>query len=83
MAFAPGAGAASGCGGGTTKGLHFAWGEAEDLIAPLRAALRTHLSSDHVALPPRFVAIKRPHLKLVPPPCYDLLDIGAYHAIGV
>ena len=54
-------------------------GEAEDLIAPLCAALL----ADRTALPPRFVGIGRPDLKQTPTPRYDLLDIEAYHAIGV
>jgi radical SAM superfamily enzyme YgiQ (UPF0313 family) len=54
-------------------------GEAEDVIAPLCSALET----DRTALPPRFVAAERPRLKQLPPPRYDLLDIGAYHAVGV
>jgi radical SAM superfamily enzyme YgiQ (UPF0313 family) len=54
-------------------------GEAEDLIAPLCAALE----ADPSALPARFVASERPDLKRLPPPRYDLLDIRAYHAIGV
>jgi radical SAM superfamily enzyme YgiQ (UPF0313 family) len=54
-------------------------GEAEDLMAPLCAALL----AGRAALPPRFVATGRPDLTRVPPPRYDLLDIGAYHAVGV
>jgi radical SAM superfamily enzyme YgiQ (UPF0313 family) len=54
-------------------------GEAEDLIGPLCLALEV----DPSALPARFVARERPDLKRVPPPRYDLLDIDAYHAIGV
>ena len=58
-------------------------GEAEDLIAPLCAALVAHFSSDRTALPERFVAVERPDLKRLPPPRYNLLDVGAYHSIGV
>jgi radical SAM superfamily enzyme YgiQ (UPF0313 family) len=54
-------------------------GEAEDLIAPLCEALL----GDRTALPARFVSSERPNLKQVPAPRYDLLDIKAYHAIGV
>jgi radical SAM superfamily enzyme YgiQ (UPF0313 family) len=54
-------------------------GEAEDVIAPLCSALE----ADPTALPPRFVARDRPQLKTLPPPRYDLLDVAAYHAIGV
>jgi len=54
-------------------------GEAEDLIAPLCRALLAGRS----ALPARFVASGRPDLRRLPPPRYDLLDIDAYHAIGV
>jgi radical SAM superfamily enzyme YgiQ (UPF0313 family) len=54
-------------------------GEAEELIAPLCAALL----ADPKALPARFAATARPDLKRLPPPRYDLLDIDAYHAIGV
>ncbi len=54
-------------------------GEAEDVIAPLCAAL----AADRAALPPRFVATDRPQLRRLPPPRYDLLDVRAYHAIGV
>ncbi len=54
-------------------------GEAEDLIAPLCEALL----GDRSALPARFVSSGRPDLKQLPPPRYDLLDIKAYHAIGV
>jgi radical SAM superfamily enzyme YgiQ (UPF0313 family) len=54
-------------------------GEAEDLIAPLCAALE----GDRAALPQRFEAVGRPDLKQLPPPRYDLLDIDAYHSIGV
>jgi radical SAM superfamily enzyme YgiQ (UPF0313 family) len=54
-------------------------GEAEELIAPLCAALL----GDRSALPTRFVATERPDLKRLPPPRYDLLEVGAYHSIGV
>jgi radical SAM superfamily enzyme YgiQ (UPF0313 family) len=54
-------------------------GEAEDQIAPLCKALL----GDRAALPARFESTKRPDLKQVPIPRYDLLDIKAYHAIGV
>jgi radical SAM superfamily enzyme YgiQ (UPF0313 family) len=54
-------------------------GEAEDTIGPLCLALQ----ADRSALPARFVAKERPDLKRLPPPRYDLLDIGAYHAMGV
>ena len=54
-------------------------GEAEDLIGPLCLALQ----GDRSTLPARFVADKRPDLKRLPPPRYDLLEIEAYHAIGV
>jgi radical SAM superfamily enzyme YgiQ (UPF0313 family) len=54
-------------------------GEAEDLMGPLCAAL----AAGPAALPPRFVADSRPNLKRLPPPRYDLLDIRAYHAMGV
>jgi radical SAM superfamily enzyme YgiQ (UPF0313 family) len=54
-------------------------GEADELIAPLCEAL----AGDAAALPPRFVATTRPDLTRLPPPRYDLLEIGAYHAIGV
>ena len=54
-------------------------GEAEDVIAALCSALE----ADRTALPPRFVATGRPDLKQLPPPRYDLLDVDAYHAIGV
>jgi radical SAM superfamily enzyme YgiQ (UPF0313 family) len=54
-------------------------GEAEDLVEPLCLALQ----ADRPSLPARFVASGRPDLKRLPPPRYDLLDIDAYHAIGV
>jgi radical SAM superfamily enzyme YgiQ (UPF0313 family) len=54
-------------------------GEAEDLIAPLCAALL----GDRAMLPARFASAGRPDLKQLPPPRYDLLDIKAYHSIGV
>ena len=54
-------------------------GEAEELVAPLCAALL----GDRAALPARFTASRRPDLKRLPPPRYDLLDIDAYHVIGV
>lgn len=54
-------------------------GEAEDVIGPLCLALQ----ADRSALPARFVARDKPDLTRLPPPRYDLLDIGAYHAIGV
>jgi radical SAM superfamily enzyme YgiQ (UPF0313 family) len=54
-------------------------GEADDLIGPLCAALE----ADPSALPARFVADARPDLRRLPPPRYDLLDLAAYHAIGV
>ena len=54
-------------------------GEAEDIIGPLCSALQAGRS----VLPARFVAKNRPDLKCLPPPRYDLLDIGAYHAMGV
>jgi radical SAM superfamily enzyme YgiQ (UPF0313 family) len=54
-------------------------GEAEDLIAPLCEALL----ADRSALPARFASSERPDLKKTPSPRYDLLDIKAYHAIGV
>src|SRR5664279_5638706 len=54
-------------------------GEAEDLIAPLCEALL----ADRSSLPPRFAGTERPDLKKTPAPRYDLLDIDAYHAIGV
>lgn len=54
-------------------------GEAENLIAPLCAALL----ADRSALPARFEGGGRPDLEPLPPPRYDLLDIEAYHAIGV
>jgi radical SAM superfamily enzyme YgiQ (UPF0313 family) len=54
-------------------------GEAEDLMAPLCQSLL----ADGKALPLRFVATARPDLKRLPPPRYDLLDMKAYHAIGV
>ena len=54
-------------------------GEAEDLIAPLCEALL----SDRSTLPARFVGTERPDIKKTPTPRYDLLDIDAYHAIGV
>jgi radical SAM superfamily enzyme YgiQ (UPF0313 family) len=54
-------------------------GEAEDLMGPLCAALE----ADPSTLPARFVATERPDLKRRPPPRYDLLDIDAYHTIGV
>jgi radical SAM superfamily enzyme YgiQ (UPF0313 family) len=54
-------------------------GEAEDLIAPLCEALL----ADRTALPARFVGAERPDLKRTPAPRYDLLDIKAYHAMGV
>ena len=54
-------------------------GEADDLIAPLCAALL----AGPAALPPRFVATERPDLKQLAPPRYDLLDVGAYNSIGV
>jgi radical SAM superfamily enzyme YgiQ (UPF0313 family) len=54
-------------------------GEAEDLIAPLCEALL----ADRTALPARFVSGERPELRQTPVPRYDLLDIRAYHAIGV
>jgi radical SAM superfamily enzyme YgiQ (UPF0313 family) len=54
-------------------------GEVENVIADLCSALET----DRTALPPRFVAKGRPDLKRLPPPRYDLLDVDAYHAIGV
>ncbi|MBN2575733.1 MAG: B12-binding domain-containing radical SAM protein [Deltaproteobacteria bacterium] len=54
-------------------------GEAEEVIGPLCEAL----AADRTALPPRFAAAGRPHLERLPPPRYDLLDVDAYHAIGV
>jgi len=54
-------------------------GEAEDLIAPLCEALL----ADRSALPARFASAERPDLKRTPAPRYDLLDIKAYHTIGV
>jgi radical SAM superfamily enzyme YgiQ (UPF0313 family) len=54
-------------------------GEAEDLMAELCAALLAQPR----ALPPRLVASGRPDLKRLPPPRYDLLDVDAYHAMGV
>jgi radical SAM superfamily enzyme YgiQ (UPF0313 family) len=54
-------------------------GEAEDLMDALCAAL----VAGRAALPSRFVATARPDLKRLPPPRYDLLDIAAYHVIGV
>jgi len=54
-------------------------GEAEDLIAPLCEALL----GDRAALPARFAGTERPNLKQTPTPRYDLLDIKAYHAMGV
>jgi radical SAM superfamily enzyme YgiQ (UPF0313 family) len=54
-------------------------GEAEDLVGPLCAAL----TAGRATLPARFVAKARPDLTRLPPPRYDLLDIEAYHAIGV
>lgn len=54
-------------------------GEAEDLMADLCA----RLEADPSSLPARFVAHGRPDLKRLPPPRYDLLDIDAYHAIGI
>ena len=54
-------------------------GEAENVMD----ALCTALESGRPALPPRFVAVGRPQLKTLPPPRYDLLDVDAYHAIGV
>jgi radical SAM superfamily enzyme YgiQ (UPF0313 family) len=54
-------------------------GEAEESIAPLCRALE----GDRAALPARFVAQGRPELTHIPVPRYDLLDIEAYHAIGV
>jgi radical SAM superfamily enzyme YgiQ (UPF0313 family) len=54
-------------------------GEAEDLIGPLCTALE----AGPKALPRRFVAKTRPDIKRLPPPRYDLLEVDAYHAIGV
>ncbi len=54
-------------------------GEAEELIGPLCVALQ----GDPAKLPSRFVAPGRPDLRKLPPPRYDLLDIDAYHLIGV
>ena len=54
-------------------------GEAEELIAPLCAALL----ADGSALPARFVASERPDIRRLPPPRYDLLDVSAYNSIGV
>ena len=54
-------------------------GEAEDLMGELCAALR----AGPAALPPRLLAAGRPDLTRLPPPRYDLLDVGAYHAMGV
>ncbi len=54
-------------------------GEGEELIAPLCTALL----GGRAALPARFTASQRPDLKRLPPPRYDLLDIEAYHVIGV
>jgi radical SAM superfamily enzyme YgiQ (UPF0313 family) len=54
-------------------------GEAEDLMDSLCAALQ----GDRDSLPPRFVASGRPDLRKLPPPRYDLLDVDAYHVIGV
>jgi radical SAM superfamily enzyme YgiQ (UPF0313 family) len=54
-------------------------GEAEELMGDLCAAL----SADRATLPSRFVATVRPDLGRLPPPRYDLLDIEAYHVIGV
>jgi radical SAM superfamily enzyme YgiQ (UPF0313 family) len=54
-------------------------GEAEELMDSLCAAL----TAGRATLPRRFVATARPDLKRLPPPRYDLLDISAYHVIGV
>jgi len=54
-------------------------GEAEELMAPLCTAL----AGERAALPARFVAQGRPELGLLPPPRYDLLEVQAYHAIGM
>ncbi len=53
-------------------------GEAEDLIGPLCAALESG-----GPLPARFTATGRADLRRLPPPRYDLLDIKAYHCVGV
>jgi radical SAM superfamily enzyme YgiQ (UPF0313 family) len=54
-------------------------GEAEDIIGPLCVALQ----GERASLPARFVASGRPDLRALPPPRYDLLDIDAYHVMGV
>jgi radical SAM superfamily enzyme YgiQ (UPF0313 family) len=54
-------------------------GEADELMGSLCDAL----VAGRATLPKRFVATSKPELKRLPPPRYDLLDIAAYHVIGV
>jgi radical SAM superfamily enzyme YgiQ (UPF0313 family) len=53
-------------------------GEAEELMAPLCEALAR--GSD---LPARMAAPRRPELRTLPSPRYDLLDVKAYHSLSV
>jgi radical SAM superfamily enzyme YgiQ (UPF0313 family) len=57
-------------------------GEAEDIMPALCEALVDAVEKQS-PLPARFQAVGRPDLKQLPPPRYDLLDIDAYHVIGV
>jgi radical SAM superfamily enzyme YgiQ (UPF0313 family) len=54
-------------------------GEADELMGSLCDALL----AGRATLPRRFVATDRPDLKRLPSPRYDLLDITAYHVVGV
>jgi radical SAM superfamily enzyme YgiQ (UPF0313 family) len=58
-------------------------GEAEDVMVELCSALVDAVEGRRTPLPVRFKAAGKPDLKRLPPPRYDLLDIHAYHAIGV
>jgi radical SAM superfamily enzyme YgiQ (UPF0313 family) len=53
-------------------------GEAEELMAPLCEALARGTD-----LPTRLAAPRRPELRTLPPPRYDLLDVNAYHSLSV
>ncbi len=52
-------------------------GEAEELMAPLCEALEAG------SLPDRFIAPRRPELRSIPTPRYDLLEANAYHSMGL
>ena len=54
-------------------------GEAEELMGPLCEAL----AAGREALPPHLTAPRRPDVRTLPAPRYDLLDANAYNSIGV